>query len=143
MKRIASVAVVTSLLISGTLAVAADARMRSAKAPYNFDLSKPGTSAWYGDDYGVFFGDTVTFQTARGQKAVMLSVMDDSAGSVSAAVWQEGKTAQVFCDSLGHYRISGGKPVYVQVIVDVTTTTGNGCATPELPTTGTVSVMFH
>lgn len=135
--------VLGALLVIGAIVAPAAASKARARATYDFDLTKPGASAWYGGDYGVFFGDAVAFNTAPRQRAAMVHVADDSGKPVSAAVWQEGKRAYVFCESLPHFPVSGGDPIFVQVIVDVTPTTGNGCATPALPTTGTVEVMFR
>ncbi len=143
MRRIACTGLVIALSLAMSAVPADASKYGTVKASYDFDLTKPGVTGWFGDDYGVFFGESVTIPTPRGSRAAMLSVMDDSADAVSAAAWQDGQPAKVFCDTVDHLPIKGGKPLHLQVIIDVTPATQNGCASAAVPTTGTITAMFH
>ena len=130
-------------LLSVAVAPATASKGRVAKATYDFDMTDGG-SVWVDDeDVALTSGDAVAFETARTDRVVAVMVMDDSAQAVSAAVWQEGQPATVFCHEIASVPIIGGQPVYVQVMVDANPTTANGCATPEMPTTGTMTVTFN
>jgi hypothetical protein len=134
--------VLISLAVVGALGPAAAAPARTVEEPYDFDLTDPGTSAWYGSNYGVFFGDPVVIETQRRERSVLLSVKDSSAGTVSAAVWQENGETTVFCSESERVPVIGGAPLFVQVIVDATPHEPGGCETPAVPTTGTVTAVF-
>ena len=143
MRRTLIGALVLSVALTAFAGSPAFAKHRMVNATYNFDLSKPGGSAWFGEDYGVIFGDAVTFKTVRSDRTVDLVVADDSATAVSAAVWQEGSPAQVFCGGIQGVKVKGGKPLFVQVIIDANAPqTENGCVGAEPPTTGRVEAMF-
>ena len=133
-------AVLTVLCVAGAPATAS--KGRAAKATYSFDMTKGG-SIWVNDeDVGITSGSSIPFETKRADKTVALMVMDDSAEAVSAAVWQEGTPATIFCHETASIPITGGQPVYVQVILDVSPAGTGGCETPEVPTTGTISAVF-
>ncbi|HEX2056842.1 MAG TPA: hypothetical protein VHI71_00595 [Actinomycetota bacterium] len=131
------------VLVLAAVAPGAAAPVRTAEAPYDFDLTKPGASGWYGANYGVFFGDTVTLATRAKERSVELSVVDAGGDAVSAAAWQEGGESVVFCSDSGRLPIIGGQPVMVQVIVDATPQEPGGCDAPAVPTTGTVTASFR
>ncbi|HEX2195401.1 MAG TPA: hypothetical protein VHJ76_00625 [Actinomycetota bacterium] len=141
MRRTISAAAV-ALVLAG-VAPAGAAPARTAGAPYDFDATKPGASGWFGANYGVFFGDAVVLETRAKERSVALTVADAGGEAVSAAAWQEGGEAIVFCSESGRLPIAGGEPLYVQVIVDATPQEPGGCETPAVPTTGTVSATFR
>jgi hypothetical protein len=135
------VAVVTALCLAGAPAIAAKTRV--AKATYNFDMTQGG-SVWVNDDNVALTSadDTLVFETTRSDQMVTLTVMDDAAATVSAAMWQKGTPTMIFCNEMAAMPITGGRPVYVQIILDVTPAPSAGCETPEVPTTGTVTASF-
>ncbi|MDQ3953522.1 MAG: hypothetical protein M3279_11265 [Actinomycetota bacterium] len=141
MRKTISAAAIAFVLAGVTPGVAAPAR--TAEAPYDFDVTKPGASGWFGANYGVFFGDAVTLETRAKERSVDLSVADAGGEAVSAAAWQEGGEAIVFCSDSGRLPIRGGQPVFVQVIVDATPQEPGGCEAPSVPTTGTVTATFR
>lgn len=141
MARTTSIAAIALVLAGVTPGAAAPAR--TAEAPYDFDVTNPGVSAWFGANYGVFFGDAVTLETRARERSVEIAVTDAGGEPVSAAAWQEDGDASVFCSESGRLPISGGQPVFVQVIVDATPQEPGGCATPAVPTTGTVTATFR
>ena len=115
---------------------------RTAEATYNFDPTKGG-SIWVSDENAALTSsDVVTFETKRSDKMVALSVVDDSAATVTAAVWQEGTSSTIFCDEIASVPVTGGEPLFVQVILDATPAPSAGCASPEVPSTGTVTAAF-
>ena len=130
-------------LVLANMAPGAAAPARTAEAPYDFDVTKPGASAWFGANYGVFFGDAVTLETRAKERVIELSVVDASGDAVSAAAWQEGGETMVFCTDSGRLPVAGGEPIFVQVIVDATPQEPGGCDTPAVPTTGTVTATFR
>ena len=133
---------VTALVLAG-VAPGTAGPARTAEAPYDFDVTNPGASGWFGANYGVFFGDAVMLDTRAKERSVDVSVADAGGDAVSAALWQEGGEAIVFCSDSGRLPIAGGEPVYVQVIVDATPQEPGGCDTPAVPTTGTVTAVFR
>jgi hypothetical protein len=135
------VAVITALCLAGAPAVAARARV--AKATYSFDMTRGG-SVWVADENAaITSGDgIVVFETARSDRMVALTVTDDAAATVSAAMWQEESATMIFCNEMAAMPITGGQPVYVQIILDLTPAPSAGCETPEVPTTGTVTASF-
>jgi hypothetical protein len=135
------IAVLTILCLAGAPASASKAR--AAEATYNFDMSQGG-SIWVNDDNVAVTSaaSIVTFETSRSDEMVELTVTDDAAATVAAAVWQEGGSSTIFCDTIASVPVSGGEPVFVQVILDVTPAPSVGCAAPEMPTTGTVAASF-
>ena len=141
MRKTISAAAIALVLAGVTPGLAAPAR--TAEAPYDFDVTNPGVSGWYGANYGVFFGDAVTLETRSKERSVELSVVDAGGEAVSAAAWQEGGEPTVFCSDSGRLRITGGQPVFVQVIVDATPQEPGGCDTPAVPTTGTITATFR
>ena len=143
MRKVMMVAVLAALI--GTLIQPANAGRagREVKGSYDFDFTNPGVSGWFGHDLGIFFGDAVEFQTRRSEKFVNLVVADDSGDPITAGIWQEGSVSRVICElSDQSIPIVGGKPVYVQVFVDATFAEYDGCASPAVPTTGTVTATF-
>ena len=133
------VAILTVLCVAAP-AVASKARV--AKAAYTFDLTQGG-SVWIADDNAaVTSSESATFETKRSDKMISVVVEDDSAASVAAAVWQEDSPATVFCDEVMSVPVTGGQPVHVRVILDLTPAPSVGCASPEMPTTGTVTATF-
>jgi hypothetical protein len=134
---------VVAALVGGLVHPVHASGARREESSYDFDYTKPGTTAWFGHDYGIFFGDAVEFRTKTSEKLVRLVVADDSGEPVTAGVWQEGSVSKVICErSDATIPIVGGKPVYVQVFVDVTFAEYDGCASPVVPTTGTVTATF-
>jgi len=133
-------AVATALCLAGVPAAAS--KGRAAEATYNFDMTEGG-SVWVNDEnVALTSANTVTFETTRADRTIALSVMDDAAGSVTAAMWQEGDSVMIFCDEMAAMPIRGGEPVYVQIMLDVTPSPTAGCASPEMPTAGTVTAAF-
>ncbi len=141
MSRAIGIAVISFVAVAA-LGPAGAAPARTVEAPYDFDLTDPGTSGWYGSNYGVFFGDVVVIETLRKERSVQISVADSSAGAVSVAAWQETGETTVFCGDSGRLPVIGGSPLFVQVIVDATPHEAGGCETPALPTTGTITAAF-
>lgn len=134
------VAVVTALCLVGAPAVAS--KGRTAEATYNFDMTNGG-SLWVNDEnVALTSADGVTFETSRSDQMVEVTVADDAAAAVTAAVWQEGNSVTIFCDTIASVPVTGGQPVFVQIIFDVTPAPTQGCAAPEMPTTGTVTATF-
>lgn len=136
------IGIVLAVLALTSLHPASAGPARTVDAPYDFDLTKPGASGWFGANYGVFFGDAVAIDTLRKERFVTVTVADDGGEPVSAAAWQDGAEAVVFCSDSGRIPIAGGEPVFVQVIVDATPHEPGGCETPALPTTGTMTAVF-
>jgi hypothetical protein len=128
-----------AVVLAGLVAAPAGAGS-TQKAKYNFSpVEGGGVTGWYGNNYGVFFGDAPGFKTSAGDRFAIVHIMDDSGEDVSAAAWQKGGRVQAFCN---HARIPirGGKPVYVQVYLDLTPQEYGGCDLPAHPTTGTIAV---
>jgi hypothetical protein len=139
MKPIRAIAALAVTIFVFSQAVAM-AGASSREAHYDFDLTKPGPTAWFGADYGIFFGDAVTIPVPDSAHSVDLTVVDDSASQVSVAVWQGDSEPTVFCGIAGMLPVTGGQPLNLQVILAVTP--GSGCAAPELPTQGTITATF-
>ena len=137
-----TIGTVAIALVLGGIAPGGAAPARTVEAPYDFDVTKPGASGWFGANYGVFFGDVVSLEPRAKERVVELSVLDASGDAVSAAAWQEGGETTVFCTGSGRLPVAGGQPLFVQVIVDATPQEPGGCATPAVPTTGTVTATF-
>lgn len=132
---------VALMVICALVAPAAASKGRTVKRSYTFDLSSGG-SFWVSDDDAAFASaDSLSFETTRADRSVSLTIADDSAGSVSAAVWQGEGPTTVFCNELSDLPVSGGKPVEVRLILELNPS-ANGCATPEMPSTGTVTATF-
>jgi hypothetical protein len=132
---------VALLVVCALVAPAAASKGRTEKRTYNFDLSNGG-SFWVSDEDAAFASaDSISFETTRADRSVSLTVADDSAGSVSAAVWQGEGPTTVFCNELSGLPVSGGEPVEVRIIIELNPS-ANGCATPEMPTTGTITATF-
>ncbi len=136
--RITAIAVALAGLGSATAAPA-----RTVEAPYDFDVTDPGASAWFGANYGVFFGDVVVVDTLRKERSAEITLTDASADAVSAAAWQESGETLVFCSDSGRIPIVGGEQLFVQVIIDATPQEPGGCDTPTVPTTGTATVVLR
>ncbi len=116
---------------------------RTVEASYDFDVTNPGASGWFGPNYGVFFGDAVVVDTLRKERSAEIALVDASADAVSGAAWQETGETVVFCSGSGRIPIVGGEPLYVQVIIDATPHEPGGCETPAVPTTGTATVVLR
>lgn len=130
---------VALLCVAGAPATASKGRV--VKEAYDFDLSQGGSVWGSNEDAAIASAETITFKTTRQDRSVDLAVADDSAGSVSAAVRQGEGPATIFCDEIKSLPVSGGAPLEVRIIVELSPA-GNGCATPEMPTTGTVTATF-
>jgi hypothetical protein len=129
-----------AVLLLGGLVAPVGAQGSAQKARYEFSPAQGGgITGWYGNHYGVFFGDAPGFKTNAGDRFVIVHIADDSGEEVSAAAWQKGGPVRAFCN---HARIPirGGKPVYVQVYLDLTPQEYGGCDLPAHPTSGTIAV---
>lgn len=131
------------VLVMSCLAIApaAGAKGRTEKRTYSFDPSNGGSFSVSDDT--TFFGsaETLTFETARADRTVALTVTDESAPAVAAETWQGDGPSTVFCNEIASLPVKGGKPLYVRVIVALSPV-GEDCASPEVPTTGTVTATF-
>jgi hypothetical protein len=130
----------TVLVVGGSPATAAKGRVQ--QATYNWDVSQGGSLWVVDEDVAIASAETLEFKTTRADHMIDLDVMDDAAQSVSAAVWQDEGPTIWFCNEIASVPITGGRPVYVKLITDVMPAAGSGCATPEMPTTGTVTARF-
>jgi hypothetical protein len=132
------------VLALSLLAPAGAAKRRTAEERYEFSpLAGPGVSGWFDSTYGIFFGGAAEFPTHKGERAVTISVTDDSGRAVAAAVWQEaGDLEATFCGTSPRLRIKGGAPLQVQVFMEATPVNAPVCGAPELPTTGTITARF-
>lgn len=142
--------VVASALLSGALFAPVHAgkkgndRTTVRTASYEFDPSQGGLTAWFGEDYGLFFGDPAILPSKKGEVYVDLEIADDSGAPITAAVWQEDGDTTVICNATSApIDIMGGAAVHVQVFFDLTPAAFAGCETPSMPTTGTVTATFH
>lgn len=134
-----------SALVCASIPVYASAasKSRTEEARYEFDPTQQGLTGWFGDDYGLFFGDPVEFSTKRKDTHAEVTVTDDSGSEITAAIWQEGGDTTVICGGTSpHLEIRGGKALYVQVFVDVTFAAFDGCDVPALPSSGTITTTL-
>lgn len=115
---------------------------REETATYVFDPTQGGVTAWFSNDMGVFFGEEVVFRTEKGETSLDITIADDSGETMSVAVWHR-DTTYVICGSAEDLAIRGGKPVYVQVFLELTPAMYEGCDAPALPTQGTVTARFN
>ena len=143
MRRSLGAGLALVLLVGGLVAPSnAGPRTREASATYAFDPAQGGVTAWFSNDMGLFFGDEVVFPTQKDETSVDITVTDDSGETMSAAVWHR-DTTYVICGSAEDLAIRGGKPVYVQVFLELTPAMYEGCDAPALPTQGMVEATFE
>jgi hypothetical protein len=143
MRRSLGAGLALVLLVGGLVAPSnAAPREREETAPYAFDPTQGGFTAWFSNDMGFFFGEEVVFPTQKDETSVDITVTDDSGETMSAAVWHR-DTTYVICGSAEDLAIRGGKPVYVQVFLELTPAMYEGCDAPALPTEGTVEATFE
>jgi hypothetical protein len=90
---------------------------------------------------GLFFGEEVVFPTQKDETSVDITVTDDSGETMSVAVSHR-DTTYVICGGAEDLAIRGGKPVYVQVFIELTPAMYEGCDAPALPTEGMVEATF-
>ncbi|MGH2754607.1 MAG: hypothetical protein ACRDLB_09245 [Actinomycetota bacterium] len=142
MKRILAVLMAAVSLLGLAAVSEARPRTRTQSSEYTFSPSpESGVSGWFGEDYGIFFGDPVVFRTRRAEKHASIIVDDASSDDVSAAVWQQDGAQILICGS-GEVPIEGGKPLFVQLIIELTPAMFEGCATPSVPSEGTITVTL-
>ena len=143
MRRSLGVTLVLALLVGGLISPSSAApREREETAPYAFDATRGRLTLWASNDMGLFFGDETVFDTEPDETTVDIAVADDS-GETMAVVVSHRRTRHVFCGSAEDIPIQGGKPVYVQVFLELTPGMYDGCDAPALPTQGTVTATFH
>ena len=120
-----------------------DRKQRSVETTYLFSpVSERGFSGSIHDDSGLFFGRAWTIQTKPYERSLSVSVADDFADAVAAAVWQEKGPTHVFCGSAEDLKFKGGRPVFVQVFLEVPGSL-QGCESTGVPTQGTISATLR
>jgi hypothetical protein len=131
-----------ALIVVCVVVAPAAAKARTVKQTYTFNPAAGG-SVWVSDETIAFASaESITFETTRADRKVSLTIADDTAGSVSAAVRQGEGPVTVFCNEIESVPITGGTPVEVRIILELNPA-ANGCATPDMPTTGTVTATFE
>ena len=117
---------------------------RTVKSTYVFSpVTGGGISGWFNDDYGVFFGPAWSIETKSNEQRISVAVADNFSEAVAAAVWQRKGPLKVICGTADDLKIKGGKPVFIQVFFELTPGEGEGCASPGLPTEGTITATIE
>ena len=94
------------------------------------------------DELWVYFGDGVRFDTKPGEKYVTLTIIDDSGEDVAAVAWQKDHDVTTFCASSDRIPITGGKPLFVHPVMDMSPG-ASACPSQAPTTTGKIGAKFR